>query len=104
VDVWIYASHSPEYFGGAKATWRGEYVRCVVAMGDHHHPDGMRHRPPKTAETDVGQPWLLFWHVRDLRRLPPEEHVRIEEFRDRRHGRKANEPYVPEGPMLKLYP
>lgn len=104
IEAYIYASHDHGRTGGAKVSWQARYIRREGALLGGSHPDPQRFRPPSTWAEDGQGYWLLFWHVSDLRRLSPDEQIWTSEFRDRKHGRKAREPYAPEGPMIKLYP
>ena len=104
IEAYIYSSHDHERTGGAKVNWRATYVRRESALLGGSHPDPERFRPPSTWDEDGQGYWLLFWHVANLRPLPPEERIWTSDFKDLKHGRKAREPYAPEGPMIKLYP
>lgn len=104
IEAYIYASHDHERTGGAKVSWQARYIRRESALLGGSHPDPHRFRPPSTWAEDGQGYWLLFWHVADLRRLPPDQQIWTSDFRDRKHGRRAPEPYGPEGPMIKLYP
>lgn len=85
-------------------SWRARYVGYQPAGLGGSHPDGHDYRPPSTWPEDGKGHWLMFWHVEDLQELPASDHIWTHDFRDRRSGKKAREPYAPEGPMLKLYP
>jgi hypothetical protein len=70
VPVLVYASHAEDGEGEADVTWAGWYVGSTESRGGAH-PQGMKHRPPTTASDKAGH-WAVFWHVTDLRELPPQ--------------------------------
>lgn len=99
VDVYIYASHLPE-FVRPEISWHALYVGHVDSVGGRH-PEGMRFRPPSTEkyeDDNVGY-WAIFWEVQQLRQLPPDERILTGKFRglDRQIPYKRN--FIPEGPL-----
>ena len=104
IDAFIYGSRDQKRTGGAKVSWRAKYVRRVSALLGGSHPEPERFRPPSTWGEDGLGHWLLFWHVTDLRPLSDDERIWTHDCRDRTRGRRAKEPYIPEGPMIKLFP
>jgi hypothetical protein len=82
------------------ATWRGLYVGQVEARGGAH-PEGLRYRPPTTAQypDDEGY-WAIYWHLADMRELTPEERIPIADMTGWRAKRPYGHPFEPEGPIL----
>lgn len=97
VEVYIYASHSPET--ACDVTWRARYVRHVQSDGGAH-PEGMRFRPPSTGlhPSDNTGHWAVFWEVEELERLP--EPIAIGGLRGLGKPTAYARSFVPEGPVL----
>jgi hypothetical protein len=98
VDVYIYASPAQCDF---EASWSARYIRSVLSVNGAH-PDGMKYRPESTAsdtESDV------FWEVKDLKRLPPEERILVSTLTGFGSKKKAYSPtFAPRSPLLINHP
>jgi hypothetical protein len=104
VDVYLYASRSPRP-GPPQITWHARYIRHVESVGGAH-PDGMDYRPTSTAKNpdDNAGHWVVFWEVEVLRRLEPNEWIRISDLRGLDKPRYYPRDFVPEGPILIEHP
>lgn len=105
VPVLIYPSHEGV---SAKLTftiaWTGWYIGHVEAVGGAH-PDGMKHRPKSMAKyaNDVSGYWAVFWHVKDLKPLPEDEHQPISSLKSHASSKyRLNAP--PRGPEIVARP
>lgn len=99
VDVLIYASHANSD-GPASVTWRAKYIGHVEAKNGAH-PEGMKYRPPSTAEhpsDNVGF-WAVFWEVADLYELSADEITPVKELQGMA-GKYFKASFVPEGPII----
>lgn len=103
VEVLIYAS-DPIGHRRAVATWRGLYLGHVDGRNGAH-PDGMRFRPPSTANhpDDNRGHWAVFWEVTELRLIHPDP-IPITRLRGLGKKKYYADSYVPEGPLLIEYP
>lgn len=95
VDVFIYASRSPEPLGNV-ASWTARYVGYI--RRENASAQAIP-RPPSTAEEDAEHYWAGYWLAIDLRRLPPDEHVTISGLRGSEKQRYFQSNFIPEGPL-----
>lgn len=104
VPVLIYPSHEDV---AAKVSfivsWTGWYIGCEES-GNGRHSKGMTHRPPTTGQYGLDNQghWAVFWHVRDLRELPPEQQLPISAIQMIKGGWRKSAP--PRGPELVATP
>jgi hypothetical protein len=99
VDVYIYASPAQS---GLEVSWAARYVGSVKSVNGAH-PDGMKYRPESTVndtESDV------FWEVKDLKQLPPEERILVSQLTGFGSSKKkAYSPtFAPRSPLLINHP
>lgn len=105
VPVLIYLSHEDD---SAKltfqVTWVGWYIDHVNRQNGAH-PEGMKHRPPSTADhpaDNIGF-WAIFWHAAGVRELPPGQHPPISSLEGYKSGYwRKNHP--PRGPEIVAMP
>ena len=104
VDVYIYASHEPGD-GYPAISWAGRYVGHVESVNGAH-PDGMKYRPPSTAEhiSDNLGHWAVFWELDKLYRLPESEHLLTHQMQGYEKKSKYKKGFVPEGPLIVEHP
>ena len=105
VPVYIYASQDTKT-EALEVTWTGQYVGRVSS--EHgKHPDP-RLRPPATREEDevfdLKSSWVLFWHVKGLRRLATEQCIPIRDFVDYGQSVPDKKGFVPKGPLIVKSP
>ena len=86
--------------GPVTVTWRAEYIGHVEGKFGAH-PEGMKFRPPSTAEhaSDNFGHWAVFWEVQNLREIPMDEIVTIQDIQSRA-GTYYKPSFVPEGPVI----
>lgn len=105
VPVYIYACHGTDE-DALEVTWAGEYVGRVSSQYGRH-PDP-RLRPPSARKEDevfdLNSSWVLFWHVKALRKLADEERTPISDFTEYRQSTPDKEGFVPEGPLIVAPP
>lgn len=102
VDVFVYASWQdagqpfvPE------ATWRGVYVKHLVASDPRQRREAMRYRPSST-QGETG--WTVYWLVEDLQELPESQHIEISTLRGWRTQKTYSRNFIPSGPLLIEHP
>lgn len=104
VPVLIYPSHEDMAvkvsFIVSSVGW---YIGCEES-GSGRHSTGMSHRPPTTGQygSDNQGHWAVFWHVRDLRELPPDQRLPISAIQTVKGGWRKSAP--PRGPELVAMP
>jgi hypothetical protein len=103
VDVYIYASCSPEYH--PEVSWYGRYIGHVESIGGRH-PAGMKFRPPSTGNypDDNKGYWAVFWEVEGLQELPVDKHILTNKFSGLNKPKTYEPGFVPEGPILITHP
>jgi hypothetical protein len=92
--VYLYESllghaHRPE------VTWRAEYVRMY--RHEDLGPEERKRRPP-TTDNEKEAPFVVYWEVRELRRLEPEEVFPISDLSGE-DGHVLSYAFVPHGPL-----
>ena len=100
VSVYIYASYE-HADGPPAATWMARYAGHVES-NHGAHPDGMRYRPPTTADypaDNLGH-WAVFWEVESLRRLGEDDWIPTHAFGGYGKKGKYKKGFVPEGPLV----
>ncbi|RWD48638.1 MAG: hypothetical protein EOS25_14735 [Mesorhizobium sp.] len=77
--------------------WARWYIGCEESANGKHS-QGMTHRPPTTGQytSDNQGHWAVFWHVRDLRQLPPSQRLPISVIQTIKGGWRKSAP--PRGP------
>lgn len=104
VPMLIYPSHEDEAAStGLTVAWFGWYIGHVDGKNGAH-PDGMRFRPPTTAQypADNKGHWASFWHITGLRKLPKEKQLTIGQIEGFKGGWRKEAP--PRGPELVTVP
>jgi len=100
VDVYLYASH-PDVQSDFEVSWSARYVGCVSSVNGAH-PDGMKYRPKSTAsdtnDSDV------FWEVKDLKPLPPEERILVARLSGLDKMKKYSPAFAPRRLLLIKHP
>ena len=100
----IYPSHEDVPTKGSFVVcWAGWYVGCEESANGKHS-QRMNHRPPTTGQykSDNRGHWAVFWHVRDLRELPPSQRLPISAILTIKGGWRKSAP--PRGPELVATP
>ena len=103
VPVLIYASITNSD-GPAVVSWQAQYIRHVYSKNGAH-PAGMEFRPPSTAENssdNLGW-WAVFWEVRELKEIPEDQRVPVQEIQSRA-GQFYKSSFIPEGPIIVQNP
>ena len=92
---------SPTTDGSPAATWGARYTGHIESIHGAH-PDGMRYRPPTTAEypADNAGHWAVFWEIEDLHRLGEDEAVPTLAFGGYGKKVKYKKGFIPEGPLI----
>lgn len=95
-DVFIYPSLGSK-FGPPKARWHGTYIGHVHSIGGAH-PEGMRFRPPTTAEnpSDNSGRWAIFYELKNLTELSKQDSLAMNRFRGFGKQKKFVSSFVPE--------
>lgn len=104
VAVLIYPSHEDVPAKDSfVVSWFGWYAGSEETKSGRHSLD-MKHRPRTTAAypADNRGYWAAFWHVRNLRELPPERRLPIRKIAGFSGGWRKNAP--PRGPELVTLP
>jgi len=99
VDVYIYASH-PDVQSDFEVSWSARYVGCVPSV-DGRHPDGMKYRPKSTGSDTSSD---VFWEVKDLKPLPPEERILVARLTGLDKKKKYSPAFAPRRPLLIKHP
>lgn len=98
--VIIYASSDDGKFP-TKATWLGAYVGAVET-NNGRHPEGMRFRPPSTANNigdNLGY-WAVFWEVASLKHIGYKDGIPIGNLFGYRSKKRYLKNFRPEGPTI----
>jgi hypothetical protein len=98
VRVLIYASHSKETRGPI-VSWEAAYLRYVRSVGGMH-PDDRKYRAASTEKEDRQRYWGGFWEVENLRKLEPEEQIKVADLTGYASQSHFKLNFVPEGPLL----
>ncbi len=100
VPVLIYAS-GENLDGPATISWVGQYIGHVNSLNGSH-PEGMRFRPPSTAnyEADNAGHWAIFWHITELSPLEESNRLPISELSSLSSGKYFKANFIPKGPEI----
>lgn len=104
VPVLIYPSHEDMAVKVSFiVSWIGWYIGCEES-GSGRHSKGLSHRPPTTGQygSDNQGHWAVFWHVRELRELSPDQRLPISAIQTVKGGWRKSAP--PRGPELVAMP
>ncbi len=104
VPVLIYPSHEDiTAKTNFVVSWVGLYIGSEKS-NNGTHPQGMKHRPPTTAqyESDNKGYWAVFWHVDKLLELPAAQRLLISDLQTVKNCCRKNAP--PRGPELVAIP
>jgi hypothetical protein len=104
VDVYIYASHTPEN-PDPEVTWHARYIGHVESIGGAH-PDGMPYRPLSTGKysNDIGGHWAVFWEVEYLEPVAQPQRLQLAGLAGFGKKMSYGHPFAPEGPLLIEHP
>jgi hypothetical protein len=104
VPVLIYPSHEDVPAKDSFViSWLGSYIGSEESSSGKHS-ENLNHRPPTTKKyaSDNQGHWAVFWHVRDLRKLPAAQRLPIAAIQTVKGGWRKNAP--PRGPELVALP
>lgn len=103
IPALIYASMANSD-GPAVVSWQAQYIGHVDSRNGAH-PAGMEFRPPSTVEyaSDNLGWWAVFWEVRDLKEIPEEQRLSVQEIQSRA-GQYYKPSFIPEGPIIVQNP
>lgn len=104
VEVLIYESESRLQGGPPKVAWKAMYVGFEPSETGGHS-GGMTYRPKTTEnyQADNKGHWAAFWEVVALRKLPPEDCIKIASLTSVASGKKLGKFFRPHGPLLVMH-